>query len=336
MKRNNVIDIMKGLCILAVVNQHALTEKFLDTIATVKVFNVTTSFNMMVFMLVAGYFSYGRVGNGQWALSKSIRWIIPILISLPLYWYFRYNDQPFGTWMANSIVEGFTGMILWFLWCLSLCYPVGYILEKIKLPFTIKIVALILFLAFIPVYPLGIKYLKWYGLFYFIGYGLKYYLTKYQSRWIRMSVYSSVVIFPILIYFTNGMTSYNNIDYGYLGFTIIDKAVFNGYGYLVGIMFGVAVFGVMFTYSMAKLLDKMKYLNKVLAYIGNASAGILLIHYFFIQTVNIYPLSAFAAVVISLILYELLHRVKILDALLFGNPYLVNGLVKRYGAVSSV
>jgi fucose 4-O-acetylase-like acetyltransferase len=69
---------------------------------------------------------------------------------------------------------------------------------------------------------------------------------------------------------------------------------------------------------MAKVLAKVKYLNKVLAYIGTCTLGIYVIHPLFIGISDMKGVSYVAVLVLSLGIYYLAMRVYKLAKLQWG------------------
>jgi hypothetical protein len=103
------------------------------------------------------------------------------------------------------------------------------------------------------------------------------------------------------------MIPYQDNNYGAIGYTIISKAVVGGKIELVLIMFTMAVFGTGFVYSIARLLDKVKYLRNWIAYLGINAIGIYLAHIYFIGLSKNILISVLLSIGVSLVGYKLLQ-----------------------------
>ena len=325
--RSDTIEVMKGIGIILVVLYHSMVRN----IPTITVnwdnglFNIIASFFMMMFMMISGYLVYGKVGNFKWTLSKLIKFLIPTLVFMILYWIFSDKDivLPFGRYLLLNISYGFQSSPLWYIWCLMLCYIIAHLVEnarlKIKLPFEYQFGLLLMVILALPVYSFGFNFVKWYGIFFFIGYMFKHSIEMDKGKifkFMKLASYSSLILFPLSIYLTNWMIPYQDMKYGYNGYTIIANSIQGGRTDLVLVMFGMAILGTLFINSIARLIKGK--LAKPLIYLGRVSLPIYLIHIFFVGIVHNYILATLISISIPIILYEFLKRYKWCNFILFG------------------
>jgi fucose 4-O-acetylase-like acetyltransferase len=319
---------MKGIGILLVVLAHAIGKNDINAIARYDngIFNITCSFFMLMFMMVSGYLVYGKVTDKGWLSKNIIKWMPPLLIFTVIYWvvgalyptvtqFSIFEGVSFIKYLSYVLAYGFNGLVLWYLWVLILSYFLAWLLEKgrlhIKIPLIIQFIVLVIAMQFTPISMLGVFALKWYGIFFLIGYVLHHY--KLNGR----LAYISLLLFPLCGYLFNWMMPYEDIQYGCFGLAAIIPDIQNGKWILLGVTLLMALLGTGFVYSIAKLI-KWKYAVKVLSYLGAASIGIYLLHIMFVGIVSNYWLAALIALAISIGLYELLKRWKHTNRLLFG------------------
>jgi peptidoglycan/LPS O-acetylase OafA/YrhL len=113
------------------------------------------------------------------------------------------------------------------------------------------------------------------------------------------------------------MIPYEDRNYAYQGMAFAWRAILNGKGELIGIALLVALLGIGFIFSIAKIIQKIK-LGKVFVYLGVSSVGIYLLHILFLGLVKNFWLNTALDFIITLGLYEILKRIKITNWLLFG------------------
>lgn len=326
--RNKTLDVVKGLGILLVVLAHAIGKNDVDALLLFNngLFNVVASFYMPMFMMVSGYLVYNKIGNWAWAKKHITKWIPTLLIFPIIYWvvahyfpaitdFFGLYNVGFASYITHITLSGFSGLALWYLWTTIICYLICYLLEqsrlKIKLPFILQIITFALVINIIPFNQFGFFTVKWYGMFFLIGYALHHYSMK------KKLAYISLLAFPLCTYLFNWMIPYQDSEYGCFGLSVIIPAITNGHAYLVGVMFLMAILGTGFVYSIAMLV-RWKPFVLLFGYLGSISIGIYLLHIMFVGIVHNYWLAALIATCISIGLYEVLKRSKIIDFLLFG------------------
>lgn len=326
--RNKTIDIMRGICISLVVLAHAIGEIDYGGIKYNAITSITYSFFVLALFIISGYLSYGKASTPSWLAKKIKRFIIPLIFFGVIYFYWHkvfplgnvVFPEKFISYAVYCINNGFNGTLLWFLWDLLLCYCMAFLFDNIislsnKIPVWAVGIAAITLLQFMPATMLGFNVVKWYSMFFIIGYCIK----AYEFGKIKNLMYISLVGFPIAGYLTDWMRSYQNEIYYYMGYGNAYNIVSQGeWSYLFAAI-GMALLGTMFVWSISQLLSKVKVVSSILANIGKASIGIYLLHLFFIQFVDNYWLSAIIATALSVIAYLLLIRNKY-TAMLIGAP----------------
>jgi fucose 4-O-acetylase-like acetyltransferase len=325
-KRSYVLDEVKGIGIILVVLYHALGKVNPDIFVNYDnwLFNMIACFFMQMFMIISGYLAYGKVKDINWIGRIVARWILPILSFTVIYWLwakifpdmikFDYGSIPIWDYILFAVTSGFANLVTWYLWCLMLCYFIIYSIEQIankyqKVPLIAVILIMVVMINLIPINIFGMYTLKWYGIFFFIGYLLNHYQS---SRIIKIGsklVYASLGIFPLCGYLFNWMIPYQNNDYGIIGLAAIIPALLNGQGLLICVMVLMALLGSSFVYSIAKI-NRNRWGICVLSYLGKISVGIYLLHIMFVGITNNWVLSSVLALGISIILYEILKRIK--------------------------
>jgi hypothetical protein len=299
-------------------------------------------------LVLSGYVVYGKINKNGWLLEKIVR-RVPILTIYPiLYWIYYSNvagidggdklDVPLFTWMNYNMATGFIGLVLWYVWLLILCYCVLWLFEKyspkIKLPYLLKFGLFVFGIIWIPYDYFGVGFLRWYGLFLFLGYALKYIVDNYPKLIKTGSklVYVCLLLFPMSVYIERGVINYQGLWVGG-GYINILNALQAGEIKYVFVYLFATITGIGFFYLLAKHLSRIKYISSILIYIGGATIGILLIHKpLLVLTLfhNIYLDSLFALLV-SMGIYIILKRVNILNYLLFGGTKIPITLSNKLG-----
>jgi fucose 4-O-acetylase-like acetyltransferase len=325
--RNQTLDIVKGLGILLVVLSHTLSKSGLDSAFKNGMFNMITSFFMLMFLIVSGYLVYDKVSRPGWLKEHTGKWILPCLSFTIIYWVFSlffpnlmqfysgFYEISFGDYFSTVVTSGFNGIVAWYLWTLILCYLFTWVLEwgrlKVKVSLILQVGVLVIVINLIPITLFGFFTFKWYVVFFLIGYMLHHYVIN--KKW----AYISLAAFPLMAYLTNWMIPYEDTQWGCYGLTTIIPAITSGYALLVGVMFLMAILGTAFVYSVAMLI-RWKPLVWLLTYLGSASIGIYLVHVLFVGISNNYWFAALLATIISVALYELLKRSRWTNYILFG------------------
>ena len=324
--RNATIDGMKGVGIILVVIYHAISVNVPGARETFSngLYNVIAAFFMQLFMVVSGYLAAGKAQDRQWLTARAIKCLVPALVFTVIFWVVsRFYpavivtyDLPLHLYLGFNLLIGFNGLVVWYLWTLMLCYGLAYGLEHLtkKIPFLVLTIGALLALNLIPVDFMGLGFLRWYGVFFFIGYLLgKYDLSEYKN-----AVYPALAIFPVHAYLYDWMKPYESVTYGMTGYTNLFNALTHGQFSLVSAMVIMAIGGVCFVYALVRVFNRIGIAQKTLAYLGQSSIGVFLLHYFFVGIFHNVIVSVIFSLGISLALYEGLKRVKVMNFVLFG------------------
>jgi fucose 4-O-acetylase-like acetyltransferase len=255
--RNATLDAIKGIGIILVVIYHSMGKNNpavfdLDN----GLFNMIACFFMQMFLIVSGYLACDKLKEFSWVKRHTFRWFIPIILFALLYWvvvkfapsiiHFRgYYDIAFSTYLSFILYIGFGGMILWYLWTTILCYYAGWILEKvrskIRVPFWLIVLLFFVVINAIPFNLFGLAQFKWYSIFFFIGYLIKYYKDSFVIRNGKYLVYGCL-LFPVIGYCLHWMID-SQTDGGYLGYANIPTLISSGHWLLIPLMIIMALLG---------------------------------------------------------------------------------------------
>lgn len=345
--RNRTIEIMKAISIMGIVLLHAV---FIQLGYNDSLCNILRLVAIKTLLVLSGFVVYGKITQKNWILEKIVRRLPILIVFTFIYWLFgtyvvgvdgvgRFDVSPVAFYLYN-IAIGFGGLVLWYIWVLILCYFIIWVFEKYiavvlkKVPYLLKFALLVFSITFIPLDAFGLNYLRWYGLFMFVGYAIRYIYEKYP-KWRKYGsklIISTIALFPLFGYIWWGVISYSGqwVNSGYVNLV---KSFGSGESYYAIIYAVLALLGVAFVYTIANLLVKIKYINQVLIFIGSSTIGILLIHKPFLELkmFDNYILTFVVALIISVSIYQLLKRVKMLDYLLFGGTDIPIKLSRKLG-----
>jgi surface polysaccharide O-acyltransferase-like enzyme len=280
---------------------------------------------MPTFLALGGYLIANKELSDRWMLKKIIKWGSIIAAFTVLYWIWAvlvpqwsmYNNTlSFGDYIMDSVMRGFSSTVMWYLFVMLVCYLILWLVNKIKWNKTILVTLAAVVITLIPFYLFQFGHVKWYGLFLFLGYIAG--LNKDKLRKLTWITYPAIGGFAVAWLLTNGMTNWQDLEYGNGGYTIVTHAISGGRWELPLVMFGVSILGILSVIGMAKVLAKVKYLNKVLAYIGTCTLGIYVIHPLFIGISDMKGVSYVAVLGLSLGIYYLAMRVYKLAKLQWG------------------
>lgn len=339
--RNKTIDVMKSFSIIGIVLLHAMFIHYGENTASVNILRLVC---VNGFLFTSGFVMYGKVDKNGWLIEKVIR-RIPLLLVFTLIYYIFYmfavgidGGQKITTniisFYSYQFISGFDGLVLWYVWQLILCTVALHIFEKyqekLKLPYSLKFFLMCLIVATIPIGMFGFRFMSWYGLFIFAGYFVNHLInTKFRYSFHGIGVViSAIVLIGILIY-DNDVILYSGqaINGGFVN--IIGSFRYLEFHYML-LYILVSTWGIAGLYSISKFISKYK-ISKPLIYIGGATVGVYLLHKPFLELnfINNYWLATLFAFSVSLLLYQLLKRVKILDYLLFGGTDMPIKLTNR-------
>lgn len=271
-KRNNLIDIVKGIGILLVVLGHQ------NTILTQEIY----SFHMPLFFFLSGIFHKNYSSYIEFIKRKIRTLMIPYFVfatSLFLFWFFISRNFGESSKIEVSILENFMGIftgagiegisknnwgvVLWFLPCIFLVANIYYFLDKLSIKKIIGINFILIIIAYFLL-RLNIKYLNiWHFLtalfsvpFYSIGKIMK-------DKIISEKDFNLGIIFILL--FINIMVSKFN------GKIDMNMNMYNNL-----IMFYISAFsGILF---LVFFIKKIKLKNKVIDFLGKNTLIIFAYH----------------------------------------------------------
>lgn len=271
-KRNDLIDIIKGIGIFLVVLGHQ------NTTLTQEIY----SFHMPLFFFMSGIFHKNYSSYIEFIKRKIKTLMVPYFIfaiSLFLFWFFISRNFGESNKIKVSILENFMGIFigaeiknisqigwgatLWFLPCLFLVSNIYYFLNKLSIKKIIGINFILIIIAYFLL-KLNIKYLNiWHFLtalfsvpFYSVGKILK-------DEIISEKVFNSEIIF--ILFFINIIVSKFN------GKIDINMNIYNNL-----IMFYISAFsGILFLIFAIK---KIKLKNKVIDFLGKNTLIIFAYH----------------------------------------------------------
>lgn len=335
--RNKTIEIMKAISIMGIVLLHAI---FIHYGYNTEWSTILRLVCIETLLVLSGYVIYGKVLQKGWLLEKIVR-RLPLLLIWTLLYFLFYTfitgvdggekiTANFGNYFIYNILSGFDGLVLWYVWQIVICTVVLYwfekIVQKIKMPYLLVLAILIIVVAIIPLDILGLRYMKWYGLFMFIGYGLHYAVDKLAK--IKWTAYISLVALPILVFLTFKYINWSG-DWVNSGYINVYQAVANNDSLTLLLYIGVSLLGVAFIYSIATLINKIY--AKPFVLIGGSTLGILLLHKWFLElkVIDNIWVATLISFIIALGISLMLKRVKILDYLLFGGSDIPNKLSEK-------
>lgn len=218
-KRNEILDIYKGILIILVVLRHALQYSVVDEGGILG--NFIWAIQMPGFMLAAGYFSARKIDNLKEA-GKSIL-LAAQRYALPFFAWFMIIDVLLLGNEERSLIKGLCVLLthidvgMWFLWVVFVLSIVAVFCNLTSgkgrehnknIVWTILVVCGFLCVFIAIAYAaginfLGVKYIMYYGVFY----GFGWLMRKPQEWWKRgyskiadFVVFISLVIFLAIVY----------------------------------------------------------------------------------------------------------------------------------------
>lgn len=213
MSRSLTIDILRGMGLMIMATNHVLIKLFPDRFFHFPYFNVSTSFNMGIFLVIAGYLAYRSLlkhpNHLKWLKNKAYYLVLPhIVFNLGLYfvsktgiteWGDLSSKWSFGQWAVSSL---FFDAGEWFLWILFICLAILVLVHKLNvkkgesyiLPISIIALAVIL----IPM--VNGEFMRFYRVqFYFPLALLGYLIARYQSKITEVVTVKRVTVFSFVM-----------------------------------------------------------------------------------------------------------------------------------------
>lgn len=331
MKRNELIDLLKGVAIFLVVLGHA-TQWFSDYDASNRLFVGIYAFHMPLFMFLSGFVSYNP--KGEINLSRRFQSLV-----IPFFSWFIISQlvykktYDFTNFIENTKLLFFdptTGR--WFLWILFILCIILYISLKISKLYTEWILVAMLFiiseltLLFVKQRVFyGIPEINWYLIFFIIG----FFCNKHQKTlfpYIKVVGIMSILVFPILIFLTKISGKPSFLENTQLADNLKDR-IYKVHIYLSAFT---GIFAFYFIFNKIKKYENL--LKKWLIFLGGISLEIYVTHYhfhFLVKLQNKYLgnylyinilVFTILAILGSYFLQKFLKKIPFMGRVLYGKP----------------
>ena len=312
-KRDIIIDVLKGIAVLAVLLGHAIQRGLVINYENNIVFKVIYSFHMPLFMMLSGYslYKYTKKYDVNFLKKRFFRLIIPTIIWSYLIYFVRefefvgikeFVPFPDSLLEYTKILFWHPDYIIWFLYIVFLSTIIIFIQRKVinekykktSIFFTMLIIMVI---YLIPKENFGIARLQIYFPIFAFGYYISMYFesVKKYLKWLTLpSIIIYLIVFPM----------YN---------VIIDNVI---------IFYIISTSAIIILYNLVELLKNNK-INMILGYFGKKSLEIYLCQCVclniglgrgLLRVITIF----ITATAISIILAEITNRFYITKMLLYG------------------
>jgi len=230
-KRNEIIDILKGMAILAVIFGHAVQRGLVTNYGNTIGWKIVYSFHMPLFILLSGFTLYisTQSYDFKWVKNKIYRLIIPLIswtVIVQLMSNFKFTGLKPFTEFPDSIYKFIKLSIMhpdwafWFLWVIFVFMMIFYVINKISRKYMIvqkyQPIFLVIVEAILIVLPkshFGINYVVYYFPIFVCG----YYISKYKDyilKYFRYALVPSILIWALLV--NNYSNSKSTIVYKYV------------------------------------------------------------------------------------------------------------------------
>ncbi|ATA88879.1 acyltransferase [Capnocytophaga stomatis] len=280
MKRNELIDLLKGVAIFLVVMGHAV--QWLSGYDTSnRLFIAIYSFHMPLFMFLSGFVSFNS--RREVKLGKRFQVLV-----IPFFAWFLVRELIYKyPYRLSSFIDDFQLLLFdpatgrWFLWILFfLCLLLFIALKISKQNEELVLIGMILLLFFVsgvlftskPFY--GLPELTWYLLFFTLG----YLINKHQQIWLKYANnigLISVFAFPLLVSLIKA--SGKNTFLEETSLTETTKNILYALH-----TYAVAIAGIFAFYFIFDKLNKFSFkIKNYFIYLGKLSLEIYVTHYYF-------------------------------------------------------
>jgi len=293
-KRNNFIDIVKGVAIFLMLwghcIQYCVVGSDIDFFENI-VFKTIYSFHMPLFMLVSGYlfyFSFIKRDLKELLVHRIQSLLQPIVFGT-IFDFFatkvllgllsgKFNSPFDGEWMQKL------SYLLWFLWSvLAASIAVAIVCKKCKNIF-LQLICLLAFVPIVALFPNIDENIYMYPYF-IIGFYFAQYKDKLPSLVYKFK-YLSIALFPIMLCFyekkhyiyTTGI--FPNEEYSWKEMLTIDA--YRWAIGLVGAIFTLTVLELIYTYISTKLRKPI--ISKNLTKLGKKSIQVYVFSVTFLST----------------------------------------------------
>lgn len=235
---------------------------------------------MPLFMIVSGYLASMSIYKSKCSFDKCIRGKFIYLLIPFLFWYFliqistKQTDliQIFNTLIAN-IDNG-----LWYLYVLFACYVIFYVISQFKYKY---VILLLIFILLPNTTYLGIKLIKYYLLFFTIG----FIIYKYKERLALLIAEKTTQLLPFF-----GIVFLISLMFWERTFTsdslFVNNTYFNMYKITVALIGSLSIFFIL------KYFYSLNIVNKLFCLYGVHSMKIYIFNFIVIGAIfNVYPTS---------------------------------------------
>lgn len=311
--RNSKIDVLKGIAILLVVLGHTIQyseANFDDNF----LYRIIYSFHMPFFMFISGYLALGKTVSLK---KKFAALVIPFIL-----WYlisylisiFQGNATEFVPYITKLFYSPDYG--LWFLWVLFINFcllkAISIIAPKINdLDMLATAVCVYLLIQTIPLGVLGMGLVKWHFLFFIAG----YFFAKYKNkiRFLKLIKILYLVLFPVFVLMWNRIENPLFID-------VLSQYFNKDSVYIVSLIQYYRILtpflGIGFVWSLVP--NAGGFIYSQLQRLGTITLDIYVIQQYLIFTSYPTIITFFICLLLSILLPQLIKKVKVLDIALFG------------------
>lgn len=268
-ERDKVIDVLKGIAVLAVLLGHAiqrsqLIEEQYENVY--KIFKMIYSFHMPLFMILSGYtmYKYTKEYDINFLKKRFLRLIIPTIVWSYLIYIVRSFDFvgikefiafPDNIMEYTKLLFWHPDTLIWFLYIVFLCNLIFFIQrnildEKYKKTSILVTILISVIIYMLPNENFGIASLQIYFPIFSLGYYLAIYLKKIE-KYLKYLVIPSFVIYIFLF------KKYN---------VYIDNVI---------VYYCISISAIIIIYNIVSFMN-FKMVNNVLSFFGEKSLEIYL------------------------------------------------------------
>lgn len=220
-ERDEVIDILRGFAILAVLFGHAIQRGLIYDYNKTIMWKVIYSFHMPLFVFLSGFTLYMStpIYNSKWLKNKCSRLMVPLIfwtIIVELMSDFKFTGLKPFTAFPNTVSEFIKRTVLhpdwafWFLWIIFVFMMIFFINDKLTRKLKNVQRYQILFFALVEVIIIAILKLTKkdvFGLiqiqYYFPVFICGYFASKYKSyiyKYLKYAVLPAAILWSLLFY----------------------------------------------------------------------------------------------------------------------------------------
>jgi len=263
---------------------------------------------MALFMFLGGYLSNGKLGFG-WLAKRAWMLLIPFFVWQVIR-YYSWIEFDGSVWDSLWKVAIYPQNGLWFLYLLFTCSLVLFVCRG---RWWLMLITLILINQIDAPYfqYVGIRTTAWW----FIFVGMGYLVAKYKEWYVwdtKWMFIVGLILYPVLFAVT---CSYNELKVP--AFTNGDM-VFSTYRMFM------AFFGILWAFSIAKILLRVRYLGRLTCWLGTMTLGIYVSHWLFVRLIDGSGiigalLTALVCLIGSTVVVYLINKIPIVRNLLLGS-----------------